>query len=254
MHRVQLISFVLSWIGLAFNIQSHPITVLTEHLPPFQIVDEQSIKGLATEMVDEVFSAAQIDYQIQANPWTDSYRLALKDPNMCLYSTARIPERENAFQWIGEIASVSSSFYSLANRDIQLTSLEDAKKYLVAVIKDDVTHHFLRAKGFEENKHLYIHSHYETLLALLEIPSRKLDLVVLSNELFPYRLNPYQNTKNYRELMKIEELTLNFYLACNKMGLPDILNKLTNAMSLLEQQGKLQAIREKWSPAFTQAN
>ena len=246
MRRI-LILFLLAgiWSPLSSNAQS--ITVLTEHLPPFQFVENNTITGLATDVVQAVFRQSGLDYHIEGHPWSDAYQQTLKQPNICLYSTARLPGRENKFFWVGKIATGTSSFYALASRNIQLSNLEQAKQYRIAAIKDDASHHFLLANGFEDGTNIYTHSNYDTLLHLLDVPSRNIDLVILSREVFPYRMIEEQRPEDYQELLEIEALALNFYLTCNKNTDPLILSKLTKAMAKLEKDGTLERIRQKWA-------
>ena len=194
-----------------------------------------------------IFREASISYKIEANAWTDSYRQTLKDPFMCVYSIARLPGRENLLYWVGKISTATSSFYGLTRREIKINSLDDARQYKVAAIKDDASHHFLLENGFKEGANIYTHYNYDTLLHLLDIQSRGIDLVILSKEAMPYRLTDDQNPKDYKELMRIRTLDLHFHLACNKNTPEGILTMLTDSMAKLEREGTLERIRLKWS-------
>ena len=246
MSRVLSLLVIVAAI-LPLRLFAQQITVLTEHLPPFQFVEHNSISGLATDVIQAVFRKSEVDYQIEAHAWSDAYQQTLKQPNICLYSTARLPSRDDKFYWVGKIATATSSFYALTRRDLKLNSLEQAKQYRIAAIKDDASHHFLLANGFSDGENIYTHHNYDTLLHLLDIPSRSIDLVILSKEVFPYRLTDEQKPEDYQELMEIEALALHFYLTCNKKTDALVLSKLKEAMARLEKDGTLERIRQKWA-------
>lgn len=245
LNKLLCVTITLTLI-INMNAFAKQLAIVTEHLAPFQIVDKDSISGLATEIVLASLDAAAFDYTLDVHPWTLAYERATQQSNTCIYSLARLPMRETQFKWIGHIASGTSSFYSLNNRNIDVSTVADAKHFKTAVIEDDVTHHFLLAKGFVENQHLYASSNYDTLLNLLEVPSRNIDLVIINDDLMQYRLGSSNDIHKYQKLFRIEELKLDFHLACSISTEQDIVDKLSASMNDLEQNGTLPRIRQKW--------
>lgn len=228
------------------NIYAQKITILTEHLAPFQIVNQDSIGGISTEIVEATLKATNYEYEIAVYPWSISFNRAKREENTCIYSLSRIPDREPLFQWVGHIISSTISLYSLASKQIIINNLSDAKKYKIAVIRDDVTHHFLLSKGFVENENLYVMNNYDSLLKLLDIPSRNIDLVVLNDDLIYNRVKSTEAALKYKNVYNMHDLTLNFHLACSVNTEKIIVDKLTKTMKKLEQQGIFIDIREKW--------
>lgn len=225
----------------------NPVRVLTEHLPPFQIVADKQVNGAATEIVQTTFEAAGIDFEITPYPWAISYNRTLREPGTCLYSVARLPSRESEMLWIGWIATLETHFYTSALRNIAISSVAQARKFKVAAIKDDAAHHFLLSQGFIENENLYVHQNYQSLLKLLDIRSRNIDLVMLSETLLNYRAKEGYQKSHYKKLLRVEELTLKFHLACHLDTDATVVNKLTNSMMQLERTGVLSAIRKRWN-------
>lgn len=226
------------------------INIVTEHLAPFQIVNGKNIGGLSTEIVKAVLKETNLPYSLAANPWSLSYSSALHDSNTCIYSLAHIPERKALFQWVGHIATSTISLYSLRSNSIKIANLAQAKHHKVAVIKDDVTHHFLLSKGFVENENLYVMNNYDSLLKLLDIPSRQIDLVVLNDDLLNNRVQNSTEAAKYKNQLFLKELTLDFYFACSLHTDKATINALTNAMQRLEQRGDITAIKNKWRPTM----
>lgn len=225
---------------------SASINIVTEHLAPFQIVKDNVISGLSTQIIEATLKEANIAYQIDAHPWSLSYNLALKEENTCIYSIVRIPQRDALFQWVGHIATSSTSFYSLKNNPIKLSSLEQAKEYKVAVIKDDIAHHYLLSKGFIENKNIYVMDNNEALLKLLEVPSRQIDLIVINDDLLTNRVNNAFESSKYKNVHTFDNFKFEFYFACSLKTEKSIIQSLSKAMDKLEKEGIFASIKRKW--------
>lgn len=222
------------------------LDILTEHLAPFQIVKANEIEGISSEIVKATLNESQYTYNLASYPWSVTYNQALKEANTCIYSLARIPDRESLFQWIGKIVDSNTSFYALKSNPVDINHFDDARKYKIAVIKDDVTHHFLLSKGFIENEQFYVMNNYEALLKLLEIPSRNIDLVILNDDLLSYRVKHSKDILKYKKIITIDELALNFHLACSLKTEKNIVNHLIDSMKTLENNGVLSTIRSNW--------
>jgi polar amino acid transport system substrate-binding protein len=222
------------------------LNILTEHLAPYQIVNEDSITGLSTEIVEATLKESQYAYEIEAYPWALSFRRAKHEKNTCIYSLARIPQREPLFKWVGHIATSTVSLYSLKSNQVVISTIEEAKKYNIAVIREDVTHHFLLTKGFVENGNLYVVDNYDALLKLLDLSSRHIDLVVLNDDLLKHRVKNLNDTFKYSNAFQLKELTMHLHFACSVNTDNRIVDKLIHAMKALEKSGALLAIREKW--------
>lgn len=127
------------------------IHVVTEELKPLNYVEDGIIKGTATEVVRKVLEKAGLKYTIEAYPWARAYDLAQNRENVLIYTINRTPRREDRFRWIGLVASrtVDASIYKLrSNNAVSGTTLQELRKYPIAVVRDDVNHEFLVEHGF----------------------------------------------------------------------------------------------------------
>ncbi|MCI2283175.1 hypothetical protein L3081_06945 [Colwellia sp. MSW7] len=197
------------------------------------------MSGISTEIIEATLKATNYDYDITAYPWSISFSRAKREQNTCIYSLGRIPDRESLFEWVGHIISSTISLYSLASKQILITNLNDAKKYKTAVIRDDVTHHFLLSKGFIENENLYVMDNYDSLLKLLETPNRNIDLVVLNDDLIYNRVKSTEAASKYKNVYNMQELTLNFHFACSLNTEKNIVKDLKETMKELEKKAPL---------------
>lgn len=229
----------------------HPkttITFVTENLPPYQMLIQGEISGFATEIITEALKQTDFDYQIKLYPWSRSYNYAQKKSNTCIYSIARTPNREPLFQWIQPIATSYPAFIGLKyGKDIQINSLDEAKKYITAVIRDDVAHQILVKNGFKEFKHFYVVNNSDSLLKLL-ITRKNIDLIMTDPLTIPYRaLYKKIDGTLFASFYQITEEKQSFYLACSKSTSADIITALNKAMIAIKNNGVYQKIIDKWS-------
>lgn len=180
--------------------------------------------------------------------WSRAYNLALRDANTCIYSISKGAEREQHFQWIGAISYSLTSIYSLKKRhDIQIKTLEDAKKYTIAVTKDDITHHFLLSRGFKEGEQLYVIENVYSMLNILK-GRKNIDLIIVNDTILKYRAEesgvPFIELKKQLEL---PELPLDFYLACSKKTDKALADQLAASLQKLKDSGKFEQIRDQWA-------
>lgn len=207
------------------------IQVLTEHLPPYQIAHtDGSVTGSHTDIVRDVFALANLSYGIHANSWTVSYQQALKDPNVCIYSIAKIPTREPLFYWIGYLTSIPTYFYSLASKNIQLTSFEDAYKYKAAALEDDVSLHYLLGRGFELEKNIFPVSDRDNLFSILIRRSDTVDLLMLSDNLFQQQVRAIGKKRMIKKHDNFVAMQMHYYLACSLATSPEYVIALKQAM------------------------
>ena len=132
------------------------IEVVTEELKPLNYTEDGLIKGSATTIVRKVLNKADVPYQIRVYPWARAYLRAENFKNILIYTMNRSPEREPLFKWIGPVtpqkdslSRYSTSLFKLRdNTDVVAESLQDAKKYRVAVVRKDTNYDFLTSQGF----------------------------------------------------------------------------------------------------------
>ncbi|WP_228553147.1 substrate-binding periplasmic protein [Pseudoalteromonas sp. PPB1] len=128
------------------------LQVVTEEWVPYNFTNAQGqVDGRATQKVREVLDAAGISYEILVFPWTRAMKIAQTQPNTMIYSIFRTPDREARFEWACPLLRpVKEHLFRLATRnDIQVESLDDAKRYIIALVRGSVTHEYLRARGFK---------------------------------------------------------------------------------------------------------
>jgi len=145
-----VIALMIAMAGCVAAVPAGDIRIITEDNPPYNFYDERgNITGQSTEVVKEIAKELGGEARIEMLPWAEGYELVQKEPGTMLYSTSRIPARDAAFKWVGPIGFDDEWFYTKRGSDIQIGSLDDAKKVgSIATYKDDANEVFLTEKGF----------------------------------------------------------------------------------------------------------
>jgi polar amino acid transport system substrate-binding protein len=137
------------------------IRIVTEELPPFNMTQDGRLTGMSTEVVQAVLKEVGMQASIQSMPWARAYDIALNSENVLIYSILRTPQRDKLFKWVGVIAPTHWYLYSKPDRNIRLASLDDARKYQIATVKEDAGEQYLVSKGFVVGKNLQSNNKYE---------------------------------------------------------------------------------------------
>ncbi len=88
-------------------------------------------------------------------------------------------------------------------------------------------------------------SNYDALLKWLETPSHQIDLIIINDDLINSRVKNKQDASKYLNVRMLDELTLDFYLACSLNTDKKIVSKLITIMEKLEAMGLYLTIRNK---------
>lgn len=131
-------------------VRTDKLRVLSEEYPPYNYTDEQGVlTGPSTVIVKGILNKLGLDTKIEVLPWAESYAIVLENPNVALYSTARTPERERDFMWVGPIGSYENWLYAKKGSGVRVNSLDEAKAVkAIAAVKDEAGQQKLAEQGF----------------------------------------------------------------------------------------------------------
>ena len=252
--KISYIALTLLWVALPISANKNPVIhIVTEHLPPYQIVTQNKpLSGFAVDIIKETMARSHYAYSMKNYPWVRSYNLAQVKANYCIFSIARLKSRENMFKWVGPISSVSNTaMWARKGRHIKISNLNDAKKYIIAVNRDDIAHTGLIERGFNEDENLYVLDNTNSLISLL-ITRPEIDLIVADDTTIKFRTElAGANINELQRVYEIKDLPLNFFFACSKQTDDNIIQHLSNKLQSLYQDGSYDAIWEKWRNTLT---
>ena len=239
---------VLLWATVA---AAGEITIVTEILPPWQTTDGKDVGGIATEVVQATLRAADVEARVQAYPWARAYRMAQHQPNVLIYSMVRTPEREHLFKWVGVIGSVKEHFFQMADRkDIRLSTIATAKKFLTIIPRDDFRHEFLLNHGFQEVAAFHLVNSQDQALRMLYAGRGDLildDELTLAYELRHLKLDP----NKIKTALYVPEMSVDFEMAFSKQTPDRLVQKLQAGLEAIKANGLYHNIM-KWHemPAY----
>jgi polar amino acid transport system substrate-binding protein len=126
------------------------LTAYTEQLPPYSYLDNGTLKGFTVDILGEISAMAGNNLsreRIQVLPWDEGYQAALNGNRTVIFSTARVPERESSFQWVGPISTERYVLFATNDSGIRVNRSEDLRGLKIGVIADDASSSLLQAEG-----------------------------------------------------------------------------------------------------------
>src|SRR5471032_1870884 len=113
--------------GLTLARAAPPLTLYAEDYPPFSWTDKASGKavGVSADIGNELGARAML--------------LTTSTANSCVYATARVPEREALYQWIGPIGRNEWVMFARSADHLVLHTLDDARPYQIGTFIGDAS-------------------------------------------------------------------------------------------------------------------
>ena len=233
--RATTLKALAVWLGLALAWQgpaaARELLLTTENYPPFNMQEEgsQRIVGISTDIVRRLMVRAGVDYSIKFLPWQRAYGMALKQQGTCVFSTTRTAEREPLFKWVGPLVTNDWVFFGRADTELTITSLEDAKPYVVGGYKGDATALFLEQQGFDMD--LASHDHVNPA----KLAAGRFELWATGNHLGPFLAQ--QAGVEIRPLFTFRETIMG--LACNRDVDDDLIAQLNTLLQDMIEDGSV---------------
>ena len=238
-----VIVFILILLLSVAGGQAQELTVISEDNPPFNFIKDGVFTGSSTEVVREIMRRLDLSAEIQVLTWARAYQLALTQPNVILFSTARTPEREDKFHWVGPIYKVRFGFYARRGAGPFPTCLADAKKVAaIATYKDDVREQLLKTLGFTN-----LDSSKSPASNLKKLLAGRVDLWLYSNLGVPSVARQIGIDPAEVELV-LPFKDLNVYIAVSKGTPRAVVDKWQAALDDMKREGRFEKISKKWLP------
>lgn len=222
-----------------------PLVLLTENFPPYNMAkngknfaQNQNLEGIAVEVLRETFKRADIPYNMTLRfPWQRIYDLAIANPGYGVFVTARVPDREALFKWVGPIGPDDWVLLARANSPIAINSLEEAAQYRIGAYKGDVIAVSLEKQGLKPIIVLRDQDNARKLLA------GYIDLWATGDPAGKF-LARQVGISGFKTVLRFNQAEL--YLALNKEVPDEVVNKLQAAMDELRAEGVIEKIRAKY--------
>lgn len=219
--------------GWAFAGLACPLRVLTEELPPYQVVkNQQVIGGFAFLQVQSILRQAGLACRTEVMPWANAVELA-QQPNVLIFSMARLPPRESLYHWLTPLLRADYRFYSAQRQVVQQLSQGVAPQQFVAVaVADSMMDQRLQQLGFQPGKNLLQARDVNEQWQLLQQHRAQLTLAFEPD--FAALADPQvRQTRFYRSAQSV--LHIDLYLAASLQTDPLLLQRLRSAISALQR-------------------
>jgi polar amino acid transport system substrate-binding protein len=219
------------------EIPSHyRMVLLTENFPPYNMAingknfaQEDNIDGIAVDIIREMFKRAGIQYNMTLRfPWARIYKLALEKPDYGVFVTARLPEREKLFKWVGPIGPDDWVLLGKSDSTITLNSLADAKQYKVGAYKGDAIAEHLVEQGLEPITAFRDQENAKKLMA------GQIDLWATGDPAGRY-LAKQEGVEGLKTILRFDSAEL--YLALNPEVPDEVVQKLQGELDKMRAEG-----------------
>ncbi|SNS35588.1 amino acid ABC transporter substrate-binding protein, PAAT family [Pseudomonas segetis] len=227
---------LMSGVARAEIDENYRMVLLTENFPPYNMAingknfaQEDNLDGIAVDIVREMFKRAGIQYNLTLRfPWDRIYKLALEKPNYGVFVTARLPEREELFKWVGPIGPDDWVLLGRSDSNISLNNLEDAKQYKVGAYKGDAIAEHLQQQGLTPITAL------RDQLNATKLVSGQIDLWATGDPAGRY-LAKQEGISGLKTILRFD--TAELYLALNKEVPDEVVQKLQAELDKMRKEG-----------------
>ncbi|HXZ95785.1 MAG TPA: transporter substrate-binding domain-containing protein [Burkholderiales bacterium] len=237
--------FILTLIAGLFALPqpASALKLLTEENPPLNYTENGKLTGMGTEVVKEMSQRANVPVKIEVMVWADAYKRVQTDKETCLYSTARLPNRELVFKWVGPIAVNKWGLFSKSGFSQPIKTLADVRPYRIGGVTRDAKTEYLKQKGITN---------------IFEVADDKLNPPKLTlNRKEPQRIDLWitsvAGAKEIAAQAKAPDVKLVFlvrkvdsYLACNPRTSEATLKALSAALDEIKKDGTFKKIVDRY--------
>ncbi len=120
------LAILLSSQALTYAVK--PIQLITEEWPPYNYVENKSLKGYSTEIIKLAMKELGINEKIDVFPSMRAKQILETSKRTIFFSFIKTPERTPLYKWIGPIGNQSIHFFKKKGSLLNIQTVEDAKK------------------------------------------------------------------------------------------------------------------------------
>ncbi|HYE00195.1 MAG TPA: transporter substrate-binding domain-containing protein [Alphaproteobacteria bacterium] len=225
------------WAGAA---PAETLILNSEESPPFNFTAPASgsFVGISTEIVQALMERAGIAYEIRVLPWQRAYNGAQTEPNTCVFSTNDTEERHALFKWVGPLARGGWTLFGREDSTISISSLEDAKPYLIAVqAGSGLEEHLKTLGGFRLDANTSNPANAKKLTA------GRVDIWAFGKQAGPF-LAKTEGVGRLKPLFTLRESLIS--MACNKEVPDATIAKLNETLEQMRAEGVLDRVYAKY--------
>ena len=233
--------------GSVYSAHAQEIAIVTENYPPYHYEHNGVVVGQGTETVQAVLDVLNIKARIEIYPWARAYYMALHHKNTLIFGIARTTQRESLFKWIGVSSPVRYCLFALTSRnDIRVRTLEDAKRYKIGTVRDDIVELYLLQNGFQIRTNIEPNSSFEANFK--KLTNQRIDLWGVADLAAHYIAQSNRYPKSIiKEVYYLKTLSAGgAYMAFSKNTPDDLVDRFREALKKIKADGTYDRILSKY--------
>ena len=221
------------------------LQIFTEDSPPGSYLMDGNPAGFAVDIVRIILQRLKQPDTITVVPWSRGYKLAQSSPNVALFSTTRLVQREKLFHWVGPLYTQTWAFYSRRGAGIRINSLEDARKIeRIGTYLRDAKEQFLQSHGFGN-----LVSANRNISNIRHLVRGNIDLWVSSDFNMPYQVRQAGVEPDELELVYAFRKVSN-YIAFSLDTPLHVVQEWQKSLDMMKEDGTYMQIARKYKIQF----
>jgi polar amino acid transport system substrate-binding protein len=235
------------WLMTGAQAQPQVLQAFTEEWAPYNYTEGDKLRGIATDTLRALCAETGLRCVMESVPWARAYRSAQMHPNVMVFTTARVAEREQEFLWVGPLLPRVTWVYGRRGAK-RLHDAQQLAQLRYAVVRGEAAAKDLQAAGVPASALLEQSNNTSALRSLLAGHAEAL----VDTEV-GMAWNMRQLGADMSEVQPLWRLSDRgaYYFALNKQSDPGLAEKLQAALDKLRRQGTLDEIRRSYLHAPT---
>ena len=229
-------------IGLslpAMSLMAADLVAYTTEWPPYNYEEKGEIRGVSTEILRATCAEAKLVCEIRLVPWARAYATAQTTPNTLAFATARIPQREKDFLWVGPILPRVTWVYGAAGAEKKINTFKELAAHKVGVIRGEAPIKDLESEGVPASAMVVDSSN---ALVLRQLSKGWVDAMVDTELGMAWNLREAgMPASSVVKLMKLSDKGA-YYFALNLKSDEGVQAKMQSALERLRASGALSRI------------
>lgn len=220
------------------------IQIFAEELHPFQYLDDNKrLTGYSVEVVEALMSISGDAYKVTLMPWARAYKTVQTTPDALLISVARSQEREQDFDWVGNLRDERLFLWGFKETFSEpVDDISQLVKYDIATTIGSSHDQYLQSIDFPGNYRAVDVEH-----GMMMLKQKRVHLIFGSAAGMKDRCMRIGITfDSLRPVLEIKALQTELSIALNTDSAPELLNRLVIAFELLQNNGQLTQLQKKW--------
>lgn len=243
MHAIKIYVGILLALCAATTAGAQTLTAYTEEWAPYNFQDGRDVKGIATDLLREACKTARLNCKVEMVPWARGYKIVRNTPDTVLFTTARKPEREDHFLWVGPILSRSTWVFARPH-PADAAGTRELNKLRFGIVRGEAAYQDLLNAGVAPTSMVEDSSNASILRLLL---SGVVDAMVDTEVAMAWALR--SSSLDASTVIKHSKLADEgaYFYAFNLKSNPEVVGRLQAAIDKLKRQGRVDALVRRYT-------